>query len=125
MVYTITLNPALDYTISIKQLILNEINTSESEEILPGGKGINVSIILKRLGIDTVTLGFISGFTGEEIKRLIENEKIKTDFIKIKNENSRINVKILEEKRETAINSCGPFLENEYMKIFTRKYVKK
>ena len=73
MVYTITLNPALDYTISIKQLILNEINTSESEEILPGGKGINVSIILKRLGIDTVTLGFISGFTGEEIKRLIEN----------------------------------------------------
>ena len=87
MVYTITLNPALDYTISIKQLILNEINTSESEEILPGGKGINVSIILKRLGIDTVTLGFISGFTGEEIKRLIENEKIKTDFIKIKNGN--------------------------------------
>ena len=85
MVYTITLNPALDYTISIKQLILNEINTSESEEILPGGKGINVSIILKRLGIDTVTLGFISGFTGEEIKRLIENENIKTDFIKIKN----------------------------------------
>ena len=87
MVYKITLNPALDYTISIKQLILNEINTSESEEILPGGKGINVSIILKRLGIDTVTLGFISGFTGEEIKRLIENEKIKTDFIKIKNGN--------------------------------------
>ena len=85
MVYTITLNPALDYTISIKQLILNEINTSESEEILPGGNGINVSIILKRLGIDTVTLGFISGFTGEEIKRLIENENIKTDFIKIKN----------------------------------------
>ena len=121
MVYTITLNPALDYTISIKQLILNEINTSESEEILPGGKGINVSIILKRLGIDTVTLGFISGFTGEEIKRLIENEKIKTDFIKIKNGNSRINVKILEEKRETAINSCGPFLENEYIEKLYQK----
>ena len=121
MVYTITLNPALDYTISIKQLTLNEINTSESEEILPGGKGINVSIILKRLGIDTVTLGFISGFTGEEIKRLIENEKIKTDFIEIKEGNSRINVKILEEKRETAINSCGPFVENEYIEKLYQK----
>ena len=76
MIYTITLNPALDYIIKLKELVPNEINTSESEYILPGGKGINVSIILKRLDVESVTLGFISGFTGKEIQRLVEKEEI-------------------------------------------------
>lgn len=121
MIYTITLNPALDYTIIIDKFNLNEINTSVREYILPGGKGINVSIILKRLGIDSVVLGFISGFTGEEIKRLVETEKIETNFINLKTENSRINVKILEENRETAINSKGPLVEKKYIEELYQK----
>ena len=71
MIYTITLNPALDYIIKLKELVPNEINTSESEYILPGGKGINVSIILKRLEVESVALGFISSFTGKEIQKLV------------------------------------------------------
>ena len=80
MIYTITLNPALDYIIAIEQIQLNEINTSQDEHILPGGKGINVSIILKRLGVESTIIGFISGFVGEEIKRLVEIENIKTEL---------------------------------------------
>ena len=121
MIYTITLNPALDYTLKIDNLNLNEINTCKSDCILPGGKGINVSIILNRLGIDSVTLGFISGFTGEEIKRLIEKEKIETNFINLKSENSRINVKILEKSRETAINLAGPLVESKYIEELYQK----
>ena len=83
MIYTITLNPALDYIISLKKLVANEINTSTSEYILPGGKGINVSIILKRLDVESVVLGFVSGFTGMEIQSLVEDEKIRTDFINL------------------------------------------
>ena len=126
MIYTVTLNPALDYTINIKRLILNQINTSQNEHIYPGGKGINVSIILKRLGVDSVVLGFISGFVGEEIKRLVEAQEIETDVINLKSENSRINVKILEENEETAINSRGPsvnykHIEELYQKLDTLK----
>ena len=121
MRYTITLNPALDYIIAIEQIQLNEINTSQDEHILPGGKGINVSIILKRLEVDSIALGFISGFTGEEIKRLVETEKIKTDFINLKTGNSRINVKILEEEKETAINSKGPAVNNKSIEELYQK----
>lgn len=121
MIYTITLNPALDYIIVIEQIQLNEINTSQDEHILPGGKGINVSIILKRLEVDSIALGFISGFTGEEIKRLVETEKIKTDFINLKTGNSRINVKILEEEKETAINSKGPAVNNKSIEELYQK----
>ena len=121
MIYTITLNPALDYTIGIRNLKINEINLSETEHISPGGKGINVSTILKRLEIDSVVLGFISGFTGDEIKRIIENEQIKTDFIKLEGGNSRINVKILEENSETAINSQGPLVgQKDILKLYQK-----
>lgn len=121
MIYTITLNPALDYTIDIEKLILNQINTSENEYILPGGKGINVSIILKRLEIESIALGFISGFTGREIKRLVENEDVKTDFINIEKGNSRINVKILEENNETAINTRGPLVNHQDIEKLYKK----
>ena len=121
MIYTVTLNPALDYTINIKRLILNQINTSQNEHIYPGGKGINVSIILKRLGVDSVVLGFISGFVGEEIKRLVEAQEIETDFINIEKGNSRINVKILEENNETAINTTGPLVYNQDIENLYKK----
>ena len=121
MIYTITLNPALDYIIKLKELVPNEINTSESEYILPGGKGINVSIILKRLDVESVTLGFISGFTGKEIQKLVEKEKIKTDFINLEEGHSRINVKILEDEKETAINSKGPLVDNKSIEKLYQK----
>lgn len=121
MIYTITLNPALDYIIKLKELVPNEINTSESEYILPGGKGINVSIILKRLDVESVTLGFISGFTGKEIQTLVEKEKIQTDFINLEEGHSRINVKILENEKETAINSKGPLVDNKSIENLYQK----
>lgn len=121
MIYTITLNPALDYIIKLKELVPNEINTSESEYILPGGKGINVSIILKRLNVESVTLGFISGFTGKEIQKLVEKEKIQTDFINLEEGHSRINVKILEDEKETAINSKGPLVDNKSIEKLYQK----
>lgn len=121
MIYTITLNPALDYIIKLKELVPNEINTSESEYILPGGKGINVSIILKRLNVESVTLGFISGFTGKEIQKLVEKEKIQTDFINLEEGYSRINVKILEDEKETAINSKGPLVDNKSIEKLYQK----
>ena len=94
MVYTVTFNPALDYIIKIENFEIGKINRSNQEIILPGGKGINVSIVLNSLGIETTTLGFIAGFTGNKIKEEIEKYNIKTDFVKLKNSNSRINVKI-------------------------------
>ena len=121
MIYTITLNPALDYIIKLKELVPNEINTSESEYILPGGKGINVSIILKRLDVESVTLGFISGFTGKEIQKLVKKEKIQTDFINLEEGHSRINVKILENEKETAINSKGPLVDNKSIENLYQK----
>ena len=121
MIYTITLNPALDYIIKLKELVPNEINTSESEYILPGGKGINVSIILKRLEVESVVLGFISGFTGKEIQKLVEKEKIQTDFINLEEGHSRINVKILENEKETAINSKGPLVDNKSIENLYQK----
>ncbi len=121
MIYTITLNPALDYIISLKKLVANEINTSTSEYILPGGKGINVSIILKRLDVESVILGFVSGFTGVEIQSLVEDEKIRTDFINLESGHSRINVKILEDEKETAINSKGPLVDNKSIEKLYQK----
>jgi len=121
MIYTITLNPALDHIISLKKLVANEINTSTSEYILPGGKGINVSIILKRLDVESVILGFVSGFTGVEIQSLVEDEKIRTDFINLESGHSRINVKILEDEKETAINSKGPLVDNKSIEKLYQK----
>ena len=103
MIYTITFNPALDYIIKMEKLEAGTINYSEEEHILAGGKGINVSIVLKELGVESTALGFIAGFTGREIERKVNNIGVKTDFIKIENDLSRINVKIVVNKEETAI----------------------
>lgn len=113
MVYTVTLNPSLDYYIKIKELKIGEINRTNSEEIFPGGKGINVSILLSRLGIETTALGFKAGFTGEEIERLLGEEDVKCDFISCEG-SSRINIKVTGTK-ETQINGDGPVMKNEYL----------
>ena len=121
MIYTITFNPALDYVIKAQNLKTGKINKSQEEYIFPGGKGINVSIVLKTLGQETTAMGFIAGFIGEEIEKQVQKYGVKTDFIKIENENSRINIKILEETQETAINAKGPYIEEKYIELLYKK----
>lgn len=111
MIYTITLNPALDYIVQVDELEIGKINRIKTEKILPGGKGLNVSIVLKNLGIENIALGIIAGFTGEELINKMEKYKIKTDFIKAQNGITRINVKI-NSKQETALNGNGPQITN-------------
>ncbi len=129
MIYTITFNPAIDYILEVDKLEINEINRAKAERILAGGKGINVSIVLKNLGIDSIALGFLGGFTGQEIKRKIEKLGIKTDFVYIKNKSSRINVKLQTNAHgkiieETAINSDGPEISEEEVNELIKKIEK-
>lgn len=121
MIYTITLNPALDYILKHQTFKVGEINRSEQEILLPGGKGINVSIILKALEIESTVLGYKAGFIGEEIEKEIQRYGIKSDLIKIKNGITRINVKIMTENEETAINTQGPVIEPEELQELYEK----
>lgn len=107
MIYTVTFNPSLDYIVDVKDFKQGLTNRTSEEHILPGGKGINVSIVLGNMGIESTALGFMAGFTGSEIVRLLENFKIKTSFIPLQKGFSRINVKMRSEK-ETEINGSGP-----------------
>ena len=115
MIYTITFNPALDYISQVENFEIGKINRTKTEKILPGGKGLNVSTVLKNLGIESTALGFIAGFTGDELKTDIEQRGIKTDFIKVANGITRINVKI-SSKEETALNGNGPEITEEDIK---------
>ena len=94
MIYTVTLNPSLDYIVSVEHFKLGLTNRTGFEQILPGGKGINVSIVLKNLGIASTALGFTAGFTGDEIIRELENTGISQEFIRLEEGISRINVKL-------------------------------
>ena len=120
MIYTITFNPALDYISQVDNFEIGKINRTKTEKILPGGKGLNVSTVLKNLGIESTALGFIAGFTGDELKTDIEQRGIKTDFIKVKEGITRINVKI-SSKEETALNGNGPEItEEDIQKLLER-----
>ena len=112
LVYTVTFNPSIDYFVSIKELKLGVVNRTCYEEMFIGGKGINVSIILNELGIKSKALGFTAGSTGEVIENSLKDRGIDTDFIKLKNGNSRINVKI-RSLQETEINGQGPQIDEE------------
>ena len=81
MIYTVTFNPAIDYIAEVNDFKMNEINRATSERILAGGKGINVSTVLKNLEVESTALGFIAGFTGNEVKQRVEAFGIKTDFV--------------------------------------------
>jgi len=107
MIYTVTLNPAIDYVINMDNPLIGAINRSESESIFCGGKGINVSLTLKELNIESVATGFIAGFTGKQIECELQNKGIKTEFVHLENGYSRINVKIRADE-ETDINTTGP-----------------
>lgn len=107
MIYTVTFNPSLDYIVSVDDFKLGQVNRTTDEVIFAGGKGVNVSIVLKNLGFDSTALGFLAGFTGEEIQRLMEEQGIHADFIKVREGISRINMK-LRSNEESEINGRGP-----------------
>ena len=92
MIYTITLNPLIDYNITVDDFSCGKVNRCKTESVVPGGKGINVSMVLKNLGFETTALGFVAGFTGEYISKVLEEKGINTDFIKLEEGYSRINV---------------------------------
>lgn len=112
MVYTVTFNPAIDYVVHTVEMRLGEVNRSSSEEMYFGGKGINVSIVLNELGTPSIALGFTAGFTGEAIENGIKAMGIKSDFVRLKTGNSRINVKI-KAGEETELNGQGPHIDDE------------
>ena len=107
MIYTVTFNPSLDYIVSVDDFKLGLTNRTSSELMLPGGKGINVSIVLKNLGIESTALGFMAGFTGKEIARRLKEDGVTSDFIQIEEGISRINLK-LKSIDGTEINGSGP-----------------
>ena len=112
MIYTVTLNPAIDYLINLDNLEIGRINRVEDEKVYAGGKGINVSNMLKQLGHENTALGFISGFTGDFIVNTLMEKGINNKFIRLKNGFTRINVKV-KGKEETEINGKGPAITND------------
>lgn len=120
MIYTVTFNPSLDYIVDVPDFRLGLTNRTSAEQMFAGGKGINVSIVLKNLGLENTALGFIAGFTGEEIRRQLEEKGICSDFIRLKEGLSRINVK-LRSIDGTEINGEGPEIgKQELAKLLGR-----
>ena len=107
MIYTVTFNPALDYVIAVDHFVPGKINRTKEETMVCGGKGINVSTLLANLGYESTALGFVAGFTGEEIVRCCQKAGFHSDFIRVKEGMSRINVKMKSDE-ETEINGMGP-----------------
>ena len=114
MIYTVTFNPSLDYILSVKDFQMGRTNRTRQEQLLPGGKGINVSTVLSNLGIDNTALGFTAGFSGEEIRRRVEALGVRSDFIPLEEGYSRINVK-LKDFDGTEINGRGPDIPEEQL----------
>lgn len=112
MIYTVTFNPSLDYVVSVDDFQLGKTNRTTTEQIFPGGKGINVSIVLQNLGIQNTALGFIAGFTGKEIQKQTKDIGFANDFISVKEGISRINIK-MKDFDGTEINGKGPSIQPE------------
>ena len=112
MIYTVTFNPSLDYIVSVNNFQLGMTNRTATEMMLPGGKGINVSIVLKNLGLENTALGFAAGFTGDEIQRQVEEIGVTARFIPVDEGISRINLK-LQNIEGTEINGQGPAISRE------------
>jgi 1-phosphofructokinase len=119
MIYTCTLNPSVDYIVEVEHFQVGELNRATKAATFPGGKGINVSRVLKRMGIDSTALGFIGGFTGIFIESELKKEEIHTDFIRV-NGDSRINIK-LKSGEETEINAQGPAILREHREQLMNK----
>lgn len=119
MIYTITVNPSIDYVLQLDELNTGEVNRTSSDVKLPGGKGINVSRILKELNLDSTALGFVGGATGSMFKELLAQHDLKTAFTSV-NEDTRINVKInaVAQNEETEINGVGPAISDKERQNF-------
>lgn len=111
-VYTVTLNPSLDYTVSVENFRLGYTNRTVSESLTVGGKGINVSTVLKHMGMESTALGFVAGFTGQEAERQLAGRGIKSGLIAVEEGLTRINVK-LQSVEGTEINGQGPKIPEE------------
>lgn len=125
MIYTLTLNPSIDYVLCLDELIPGQVNRSQAQSFFPGGKGINVSIVLSNLGTPSVALGFVSGFTGSQVVKSLSSSGnlIKTDFVvsETAGQFSRINVKLETNSSETEINAPGPLItEADEKKLFEK-----
>jgi 1-phosphofructokinase len=120
MIYTVTLNPSIDYVVRLDGLTTGITNRTTSEEYYFGGKGINVSCVLAELDLDSTALGFIAGFTGDAIEDGIRNDRITTDFIKLSGGISRINIKI-KAGEETEINGQGPHITDDELNRLIEK----
>ena len=112
MIYTVSFNPSLDYIVSVSGFEIGKTNRTTKEQMLAGGKGINVSTVLSNLGIENVALGFIAGFTGQELKRMADEQGLHTDFIELTQGVTRINVK-LKDFDGTEVNGMGPDITPE------------
>ena len=120
MIYTLTFNPSLDYIIQVENFTFGTINKTHYENILPGGKGINVSIVLSNLGYENIALGFIAGFTGKEIEARMNQFGCRSDFIEIPEGLSRINVK-MKSNEESEINGMGPIITQDAIEALYTK----
>lgn len=118
MIYTITLNPSIDYIVQIDQLNLGGLNRMKQDYKLPGGKGINVSRVLNQLNVPSLATGFLGGFTGNFIKDWLQNEGVKTGFVTVKDD-TRINIK-LKHGEETEINGLGPAISEKEINGFLK-----
>lgn len=123
MIYTVTLNPSLDYMVEVPAFQLRKTNRTDNEALKAGGKGINVSLLLKNLGLESTALGFVGGFTGEEILRQLDEQDINHYFIKVAEGNSRINVKLINEEG-TEINGQGPVISAEEEALLLKQFEK-
>ncbi|RHW42831.1 1-phosphofructokinase [Neobacillus notoginsengisoli] len=119
MIYTLTLNPSIDYIVALDKVELGALNRTKKEAKIPGGKGINVSLLLRSMGVDSIATGFIGGFTGRFVKDALEAKGVKTSFIEVDGE-TRINVKMKAEE-ETEINGQGPAISADDLDVLKGK----
>lgn len=121
MIYTLTLNPAIDYYMSMGNFQLGSLNSLEEGYTLPGGKGINVSKVLKNFSVESKALGFVGGFTGDYIKKHLNEYEIESDFIELQ-ENTRINIKLKTKDSETEIAGKSPTISKENIEELLKKF---
>ncbi|MGN0436038.1 MAG: 1-phosphofructokinase [Wujia sp.] len=120
MVYTVTFNPSLDYIVDVTDVVMGEVNRTSHENILPGGKGINMAVVLNHFGVDTRAVAFTAGFTGEALKNLLQDRNINSDFIDVNEGMTRINVKV-RSNGETEINGKGPVITQQSVGVLYEK----
>lgn len=124
MIYTVTMNPAIDYVMEVGALDSGGTNRSRGESYYPGGKGINVSVVLKSLGMESTALGFTAGFAGRALEEMLRERGVVPQFIRLSSGETRINVKLRDNRRITEINACGPNISAQALEQLFGQLVK-